>query len=102
AIEINGSLHTIVGVMPEGFSHLYSSPYAAVPQLWISGIGLRPTNVWNDYWAVGRFKPGVTPESAQAELDAVSEQVEQAHPDLKGWGADITALRDVNPGDTAP
>ena len=102
AIEINGSMHTIVGVMPAGFSHLYSSPYAAVPQLWISGIGLQPTNAWNDYLAVGRFKPGVTPESAQAELDAVSEQVEQAHPDLKGWRADFTALRDVNAGDTAP
>ena len=102
AIEINGSVHTIVGVMPAGFSHLYSSPYAAVPQLWISGIGLQPTNVWNDYMAVGRFKPGVTPDSAQAELDAVSEQVEQAHPDLKGWRAEFTALRDVNAGDTAP
>ncbi len=88
--------------MPAGFSHLYSSPYAAVPQLWISGIGLQPTNEWNVYQAVGRFKPGVTPESAQAELDAVSEQVEQAHADLKGWRADLTALQDVNAGDTAP
>ncbi len=32
----------------------------------------------------------------------MSEQVEQAHPDLKGWRADMTALRDVNAGDTAP
>ena len=32
----------------------------------------------------------------------MSEQVEQAHPDLKGWRADFTALRDVNAGDTAP
>ena len=102
AIEINGNVHTVVGVMPAGFSHLYSSPYAAVPQLWISGIGLQPTNEWNVYQAVGRFKPGVTPESAQAELDAASEQVEQGHADLKGWRADLTALQDVNAGDTAP
>jgi putative ABC transport system permease protein len=102
AIEINGNVHTIVGVMPAGFPHLYSSPYAAVPQLWISGIGLQPTNEWNDYMAVGRLNPGATPESARAELDVVSEHVEQAHPNLKGWRADFTPLRDVNAGDTAP
>ncbi len=102
AMEVNGKVHTIVGVMPRGFSHLYTSPYASVPQLWISGIGLQVTNEWNDYMAVGRLKPGVAPESAQAPLDAVSEQVEQAHPDLKGWRAEFTPLRDVNAGDTAP
>jgi putative ABC transport system permease protein len=101
-LEINGKVHTIVGVMPAGFPHLYSSPYAAVPQLWISGIGLQPTNEWNDYLAVGRLNPGAAAESARAELDVVSEQVEQAHPNLKGWRADFTPLRDVNAGDTAP
>jgi putative ABC transport system permease protein len=102
AIEVNGNVHTIVGVMPAGFSHLYASPYAPVPQLWVSGIGLRVTNVWNDYLAVGRLKPGVAAESVQSALDAVSEQVERAHPDLKGWRAEFTALRNVNAGDTAP
>jgi len=102
AIEINGKVHTIVGVMPAGFSHLYASPYASVPQLWVSGIGLQATQEWNDYMAVGRFMPGMAAESAQAALDAASEQVERAHPDLKGWRAEFTALRNVNAGDTAP
>jgi predicted permease len=102
AIEINGNVHTIVGVMPAGFSHLYSSPHAPIPQLWISGIALQATNEWNNYLAVGRFRPGVTQVSAQAELDVVSQQVERAHPDLKGWRVEFTALRDVNSGDTAP
>jgi putative ABC transport system permease protein len=102
AIEINGTAHTIVGVMPPGFSHLYASPYAPIPQLWVSGIGLQVTNVWNQYLAVGRLRADLAPELAQAALDAVSEQVERAHPDLKGWRAEFTALRDVNAGDTAP
>jgi len=102
AMEINGNVHTIVGVMPADFSHLYASPYSAIPQLWISGIGLQPTNEWNDYVTVGRFRAGVTKQSAQAELDVVSERIEEAHPDLKGWRAEFTALRGVNAGDTAP
>jgi putative ABC transport system permease protein len=102
AIEINGNMHTIVGVMSAGFSHLYSSPHAPVPQLWISGIGLQATDEWNTYLAVGRFRPGVTRESAQAELDVVSEQVERAHPNLKGWHAELNTLRDLNAGETAP
>ncbi len=102
AIEINGTAHTIVGVMPPGFSHLYASPYAPIPQLWVSGIGLQPTNAWNQYLAVGRLRADLAPELAQAPLDAASEQVERAHPDLKGWRAEFTALRDVNAGDTAP
>jgi putative ABC transport system permease protein len=101
AVEISGNMHTIVGVMPAGFSHLYASPYASIPQLWVSGIGLQPTNEWNDYLAVGRFRPGVTRESAQAELDAISADIDRTHPDLKGWRAELTPLHDVNAGDTA-
>src|SRR4029453_171129 len=35
-------------------------------------------------------------------LDAVSEQVERVHPDLKGWRAEFVALREVNAGNTSP
>ena len=102
AIEINGNMHTIVGVMSPGFSHLYASPHAPIPQLWISGLGLQPTGEWNDYWAVGRLRTGLPPEAAQAQLDAISEQIERAHPDLKGWRAEMTPLRTANTGETAP
>jgi len=102
AIEINGTVHTIVGVMPPGFSHLYASPSAPIPELWVSGIGLQATNVWNRYLAVGRLRADLAPEFAQAALDTVSEQVERAHPDLKGWRVELAPLRDANAGDTAP
>jgi predicted permease len=102
AMVVNGNVYAIVGVMPAGFSHLYSPPYVPVPQLWISGIALDATSEWNTYMAVGRLRPGVTPEAAQAQLDAVSNHVERAHPTLKGWRAELTGLREVNSGDTAP
>jgi putative ABC transport system permease protein len=102
AIVINGTVHTIVGVMPPGFSHLYASPYAPIPQLWVSGIGLQDTNEWNRYLAVGRLRADLAPELAQTALDVVSEQVERTHPNLKGWRPEIRALREVNAGDTAP
>jgi putative ABC transport system permease protein len=102
AIEINGTVHTIVGVMPPGFSHLYASPSAPIPELWVSGIGLQATNEWNRYVAVGRLRADLAPGLAQGALDAVSEQMERAHPNLKGWRAEFMALREVNAGDTAP
>ena len=45
---------------------------------------------WNDYMAVGRLRRGITLQAAHAELDAVSKQVERAHPDLTGWRAQLT------------
>lgn len=102
AILINGTMHTIVGVMPAGFSHVYASPRAPIPQLWVSGIDLEPTREWNNYWAVGRLRADLSPDAAQGALDAMSEQVELSYPGLKGWRAQFTPLRDVNAGDTAP
>ena len=99
AIEINGRAYTIVGVMPAGFSHLYSSPYGNVPALWISGIALPPTNTWNDYMAVARLQPGATVEQAAAEMDPISVHIGELYPDLKGWRAQMMSLRQLASGD---
>src|SRR5215510_14628269 len=99
AINLNGSNATIVGVMPAGFSHLYS-PYTTAPEIWVSGIGLLPDHTWNDYFAVGLLKPGSSLSQAAAEMDAVSQQIEQTHPDLKGWRAQLMTLRSLASGDT--
>ena len=40
AVQIDGTPHTIVGVMPADLSHAYESPYSPIPELWVSGIGL--------------------------------------------------------------
>jgi putative ABC transport system permease protein len=100
AIELNGASYTVVGVMPANFSHLYAPPYGTVPEMWVSGIGLSLEHTWNDYFAIGRLKPGISLQQAAAQLDQVSVRIEQAYPDLKGWRADLMSLRVMLSGDT--
>lgn len=100
AIELNGASYTIVGVMPASFSHLYASPYDTVPAMWVSGIALSPAHAWNDYFGIGRLRPGISLRQAEAQMDPVSVRIEQVHPDLKGWRADLMTLRAVLSGDT--
>lgn len=102
AIELNGASATIVGVMPPNFSHLYATPYGTVPELWVSGIGLSPSLTWNDYFGIGRLKPGITLPQAEARMDPISARIEQVDPDLKGWRADVMSLRTMLSGDTRP
>jgi putative ABC transport system permease protein len=99
SIAINGAAHAIVGVMPAGFAHSYATPYGPTPQLWIGGIGLAASEVWNDYMGIGRLKSGISVRQAEAALDGVSAGLEQRHPDLKGWRAELRTLREMNSGD---
>jgi putative ABC transport system permease protein len=99
AIAINGSSYTIVGVMPAGFSHSYVTPYDKVPEVWLSGIALSPAHAFNDYFGIGRLKPGVTLQQAAAQMDPVSIRIEQVNPDLKGWRAELVTLRTMISGD---
>src|SRR5882762_7454104 len=101
-IDIDGVSYTIVGVMPSNFSHLYASPYGVLPELWVSGIALSPTHVWNDYFGIGRLKPGVSLQQAEARTNTISVLIEPMNPDLKGWRAQLMTLRTNASGDTRP
>jgi predicted permease len=100
AITLNGASYTIVGVMPADFSHLYAAPYGKVPDMWVSGIALSPIHTWNDYFGIGRIKPDISLEQAEARMAPVSVRLEQVYPDLKGWRAELMSLRMVVSGDT--
>lgn len=102
AVDINGESYTIVGVMPSNFSHLYASSYDAIPELWLSGIGLSPTDAGNDYFGIGRLKPGITLQQAGAQMNIVSVRIEPMDNGLKGWRAQLMTLRTNASGDTRP
>jgi len=65
-IRLNGLAFTVVGVMPS----LFRFPVEA--EMWMP-MGFTPEDLKsrNNHvlWGVGRLKPGVTPEQAQAEMD---------------------------------
>lgn len=74
-IRYSNGLHTIVGVLPDGFS------FPDAVQVWIEG-GAEPRTANRTSYsqqAVGRRRAGVTPEQLAAELSTFSAQLQRAY-----------------------
>ena len=92
SVHIDGFPYTIVGVMPAGFRFPLSMPNAIYTPLRLSKE-LRTSR--GDHWlqVVGRLKPGITAQQAQADMNHVLDNVGQAHPDSdKGRTAVVMPL----------
>jgi putative ABC transport system permease protein len=84
-ITLNGVTFTVVGVMPAGFEFpIQNDPV----DLWttIAGDAAGKEPITNQRGAhflqvVGRLKPGVTMEQAQAEITAIASRLQQQYPD---------------------
>jgi predicted permease len=99
-MKINGEAYTIVGILPARMAYP-DDARLFLPLSWsaeekaIRGI--------HDFGVVGRLKPGVTVESAQAELTAIASRLATEYPkDNKGWGAIVRPLREGMVGDVRP
>ena len=85
SITLNGVAYTVVGVMPSGFEFpIQNEPV----ELWttIAGDASGKTPVTTQRGAhflrvIGRLKPGVTLEQAQADLTTIASRLEQQYPD---------------------
>lgn len=78
AINLNGSNVTVVGILPQGFQYALAGP----ADLWLSRIPsqaqierrfMHGTNV------IGKLKAGVSPEQAEAEMNAIGGRIESAY-----------------------
>jgi putative ABC transport system permease protein len=90
AIQLDGAATTVVGVMPRGFA------FPNGEQLWVP-FTLQDDGRFNRGFAgtIGRLRPGVTFEQAQADLAVVSKRLEKSFPqDNTNWAADPILLRD--------
>jgi putative ABC transport system permease protein len=89
-IRIDGQPYTVVGVLSPGLPDRLG-PELAVP------LAFRPEQINHDYhWllTMGRMKPGVTLQQAQADMDAVTSHIAAAFPTSnKGWGASVEPLQ---------
>ena len=76
-IATNGIARTVIGVMPPDFNYpkgaeIYA-PLAITPEL--------ARNRGNhSYLGIGRLKPGITVQAAQADLDVIASQLEKQYP----------------------
>ncbi len=89
-IRINGEPYTVVGVLPPGQQDRMPN------QLWVP-LHFKPEQINHDFhWllVMGRLKPGVTLQQAQAEMDTVARHIGEAYPQSnKGWGASVEPLK---------
>jgi len=90
-VMISGDNTTIVGVMPNGFE------FPQQAELWwpliLDGAAERRDNRYVN--VVGRLKPGVTVEQAQADINAINQRLAQTYVETNaGWSTRVTNLRE--------
>jgi putative ABC transport system permease protein len=77
-INLNSTPYTVIGVMPENFNFALTPEAALWPVRVVSPPRGRPP-YFNR--CIGRLKPGVTEQQAQADLSAIAAQVQKQFPD---------------------
>jgi putative ABC transport system permease protein len=95
SITLNDEPATVVGVLPPSFDFAsVFSPGARIDLLVPFPI-CPETDRWGNTLAViGRLKPNVTIENAQAEFDLITPELQRAHPERNRNGARLTSLQE--------
>lgn len=95
SLTINEIPRTIVGVLPPSFD-LTSVFRPGQKMDFLAPLPISPeTDQWGNTLAIiGRLRPGVSSEAAQAELDMVIATLQEVEPDRWGLGAHVTLLQE--------
>lgn len=80
-LRLNGQNHTVVGVMPRGFSFVRPEIRMWLP-LAITDE-MKETHHNNNFYNVGRLRPGATIEQTQSQVDAVNAANMERFPGMK-------------------
>ncbi|HWM92240.1 MAG TPA: ABC transporter permease [Thermoanaerobaculia bacterium] len=94
-INLNGKDWQVVGVAPEGFRGVMDTAQFWIPSSMVPAAEYVEVRRMRWLNAVGRLKPGVTLEQAQADMDRVTAALAQQYPDQnRGIGVKLQPLRD--------
>ena len=89
-IRLNGEPYSVVGVLGPG-------PLDRGREKLGIALSFKPEQINHDFhWllVMGRLKPGVTVEQANADMDRVTQHIAEAYPKSdKGWGAIVSPLK---------
>ncbi len=92
-LNINGSPHSVVGVLPQGFHFIVEADIWRLT--YRDGPGATARR-WHNLLLVGRLEPGVTVEQAQAEMDAISAHLQEQYPETnEGKALAVTDLHEA-------
>ena len=87
SIRLGGDPLQVIGVMSPECRPLGGGKV----DFWVRHfVGKRDLRMWD---VVGRLKPGISVENAQAELDVIEARLARQYPEQKGWGARIQPLQ---------
>jgi putative ABC transport system permease protein len=101
-LALSGRPHTIVGVMPAGFSFLDSN-VDAWTALAVTRAQFNRDNSGRFLRAVGRLKSGVSVQQAQADLSGIASQLGEQYPGYnKGWDVAVVPIREQIVRDIRP
>ena len=90
-ITFSGGTATVVGVMPRSFRPLGNEQYWQAFRL--DAADHQRTGRYT--MAIGRLRPGVTREQAQADMSGIARRLATEFPDFDtGWGARVVAMKD--------
>ena len=90
-VTLNGQPAPIIGVLPASFE------IPAHMDMWIPYALPTGANAFGGRYlhTVGRLKPGVSVQQAQAELDTIAASLSQEHPGFDtGWGVNVVSFRE--------
>src|SRR5688572_766199 len=90
-VTISGDVTTIVGVMPGGFE------FPQQVELWYPVPFDAPAERRDNRYVnvIGRLKPGVTIEQAQADINAINQRLAESHVETNtGWSTRVSILRE--------
>ena len=99
-VRLNGSAHTVVGVMPPDFRYPSAAHEAWVPLVLEPGELTREAT--DNYYVVARLRPGATLAQARRETAALAERLAAGHRGNEGAGMTVDsmhedAVREVRP-----
>ena len=88
-VDLDGDVHEIIGVMPDGLDILTGSSPVFVP------LGADPNMDRGEHYldVVARLADGATLESARADIADVQRQLEETYPEDQGWSATVDPSR---------
>jgi putative ABC transport system permease protein len=92
-LTVDGQSCTIVGILPP---HLELGMILGFePALWMPlAPGISEDRGSRSLLAIGRLRPGITRERAQADMKIISQRIGESHPDTnRGWSAVVSPLR---------
>ncbi len=97
-LTLDGTVHTIVGVAPEGFDPIPANVDLFKPTDFAAQRDDRSAHA---YVALGRLVPGASAQQVGRELDGLFARIASEHPEgNRGWTLRVLPLRKFFPGPT--